>query len=288
MSKETIKGIMSFLSFDNGKKKKETADKIRIINKIRMNNYICGDTYIITGSLIDKSTGKPFIDKNKKEVCVIKKIIVEKNEDIIVDFTFDSPDDKTHCLMAKTIIKNEDTGEEITIYDPKDKDLKVIIQKKRKWLFILILLFLLLLCSFGIYMHGIKSSRKTIPAASGNYSVSENDMNKKQNKNKVENASITFMGYNKASISKDNPNIVLKNPEINKKIDANFVFELKDSETGKLITRTEPITPGKYVYIDLYKVYQSGEHTINLKISPYDHDGQEKNGVTSNIILNVN
>ena len=288
MSKKVENGIMSILSFENGKKRKRTAEKITIINRLEMNNLVLGKTYMISVTLIDKSTGKPFIDKNKKEVSIKQKIIVEQRKDLLLSFTIDPPDKKTHCLIAKTIIQMEDSGEEVINYDPDNKNTIVIIKSKKKIWILLMLLIIVFFCFFGIYVHTIKNNKYFIPSASGSYSVSDKDKEKKQAEKKSDYPTITFAGYNKASISKDSPSIVLKNPEINKGIGADFVFELKDSETGKLITRTELIKPGKYVYVDLYKHYQSGEHTINLKINPYDKEGQEKNGVTSNIILDVN
>ena len=78
--------------------------KTIITDKVDYKNLVIGNTYEVRGVLMDKSTGKALLDKEKKEITATKKFTAEKpNGTVELEFTFDST-----ILKGKSVVVFED------------------------------------------------------------------------------------------------------------------------------------------------------------------------------------
>ena len=78
--------------------------KTIITDKVDYKNLVIGNTYEVRGVLMDKSTGKALLDKEKKEITATKKFTAEKpNGTVELEFTFDST-----LLKGKSVVVFED------------------------------------------------------------------------------------------------------------------------------------------------------------------------------------
>lgn len=65
--------------------------KETIVDKISYNNLIKGKTYKISGTLMDKNSNKPILDKNDKEIISEKEFVAEDESGYVeLEFTYDS------------------------------------------------------------------------------------------------------------------------------------------------------------------------------------------------------
>ena len=97
---------------------------------------------------------------------------------------------------------------------------------------------------------------------------------------------IKFAGYGQYEVSKDQPNIELSNPSTNF---TDFVFEVKDAESKKLIGKTGKVPPGKFVYMNVMDFYKTpGVYNVDINISTYDSEsGAQLNGVNQKMEITV-
>lgn len=97
---------------------------------------------------------------------------------------------------------------------------------------------------------------------------------------------IKFAGYGQYEVSKDQPNIELSNPSTNF---TDFVFEVKDAESKKLIGKTGKVPPGKFVYMNVMDFYKTpGVHNVDINITTYDSEtGAQLNGVNQKMEITV-
>ena len=78
--------------------------KTTITDKVDYKNLVAGNSYEIKGVLMDKTTGKALLDKDKKEITATKKFTAEKPDGTVeLDFTFDSS-----LLTGKSVVVFED------------------------------------------------------------------------------------------------------------------------------------------------------------------------------------
>ena len=78
--------------------------KTTIIDKVDYKNLVAGNSYEIKGVLMDKTTGKALLDKDKKEITATKKFTAEKPDGTVeLVFTFDSS-----LLTGKSVVVFED------------------------------------------------------------------------------------------------------------------------------------------------------------------------------------
>ena len=78
--------------------------KTIITDKVDYKNLVIGNTYEVRGVLMDKSTGKVLLDKEKKEITATKKFTAEKPDGTVeLEFTFDSS-----LLTGKSVVVFED------------------------------------------------------------------------------------------------------------------------------------------------------------------------------------
>ena len=78
--------------------------KTTITDKVDYKNLVIGNTYEIKGVLMDKTTGKALLDKDKKEITATKKFTAEKPDGTVeLAFTFDSS-----LLTGKSVVVFED------------------------------------------------------------------------------------------------------------------------------------------------------------------------------------
>lgn len=108
-------------SFKDGKKEAQSSSKMTVIDTVKYENLVVGKEYIVKGTLMDKESGKAFLD-NGKEVTAEKTFTAEKaNGSIELEFTFDGS-----SLSNKELVVFEDIyyGKELiaTHSDLKDKD----------------------------------------------------------------------------------------------------------------------------------------------------------------------
>ena len=78
--------------------------KTTITDKVDYKNLVAGNSYEIKGVLMDKTTGKALLDKDKKEITATKKFTAEKPDGTVeLAFTFDSS-----LLIGKSVVVFED------------------------------------------------------------------------------------------------------------------------------------------------------------------------------------
>ena len=78
--------------------------KTIITDKVDYKNLVIGNTYEVRGVLMDKSTGKVLLNKEKKEITATKKFTAEKPDGTVeLEFTFDST-----LLKGKSVVVFED------------------------------------------------------------------------------------------------------------------------------------------------------------------------------------
>ena len=97
---------------------------------------------------------------------------------------------------------------------------------------------------------------------------------------------IKFAGYGQYEVSKEQPNIELSNPDVNF---TDFVFTVKDSESKKLIGKTDKVSPGKFVYMNVLDFYKTpGVYNVDINITTYDSEtGAQLNGVNQKMEITV-
>ena len=78
--------------------------KTTITDKVDYKNLVAGNSYEIKGVLMDKTTGKALLDKDKKEITATKKFTAKKPDGTVeLAFTFDSS-----LLTGKSVVVFED------------------------------------------------------------------------------------------------------------------------------------------------------------------------------------
>ncbi|RGZ67685.1 VaFE repeat-containing surface-anchored protein, partial [Lachnospira eligens] len=79
-------------------------EQTTITDKVDYKNLVIGNTYEVRGVLMDKTTGKALLDREKKEITATKKFTAEKPDGTVeLEFTFDSS-----LLTGKSVVVFED------------------------------------------------------------------------------------------------------------------------------------------------------------------------------------
>ncbi len=96
---------------------------------------------------------------------------------------------------------------------------------------------------------------------------------------------LTFSGSNKYTVSPNKKEIEMTNPAVNQ---ANFVFTITDTKTGKVIAKTGKVAPGQYVYINIYDYFkEAGSYDVAIDISAFSFAGAQLNGASAMAVVNV-
>lgn len=121
----------------------------------------------------------------------------------------------------------------------------------------------------------------------GNISImDEQETRPASDKEKEEIPTITFAGYGQYTVTKEYPNVELKNPDINF---VDMVFTLTDKDTGEIIARTDKVPAGKYAYVNVVDFYKEpGVYTILINVATFDAEtGAQMNGINQKLELIV-
>ena len=121
----------------------------------------------------------------------------------------------------------------------------------------------------------------------GNYEVTDGRIKYKPKDAGDDNIGyIKFAGYGQYEVSREQPSIELSNPSTNF---TDFVFTVKDAESKKLIGKTEKVSPGKFVYMNVVDFYKTpGVYDVDINISTYDSEtGVQLNGVNQKMEITV-
>ena len=117
----------------NGKKKVTTKSKLTITDTVSYENLTPGKEYEVTGVLMDKSTGKPFMVKGKEVTSTVKFTPGKANGTVEVEFTFDASNIKksTDLVVFESMYRDnveiavhadlKDKGQTVTIVPPAPK-----------------------------------------------------------------------------------------------------------------------------------------------------------------------
>lgn len=84
---------------------------VAIVDKVSCDNLSKGSEYIINGTLMDKATGKPYVDASGNEVHGSATFTAKSQEqDVFVEFNFDGSNltDSTELVVFETIAATED------------------------------------------------------------------------------------------------------------------------------------------------------------------------------------
>jgi hypothetical protein len=164
-------------------------------------------------------------------------------------------------------------------YVKVDNKENIFVEVKSRLLLIIILIGLFVGILFSCFPYNNDTPIETLPVI-GNFDVSgeqitrptvpESDVNNQQ--------TITFAGYGKYTVTNNYPSVELKNPEGNF---VDMVFSLYDAETNDLIARTDKVSAGNYVYVNVVDYYkQVGTYTILIKTDTFDSEtGEQMNGM---------
>lgn len=148
-------------------------------------------------------------------------------------------------------------------------------------------LLILIICLFIFKACSTDTDKTVNDNPYGNYEVT--DGRKKyetSSETETDAGYIKFAGYGKYEVTKENPSIELSNPSTNF---TDFVFTVKDSETQQLIGKTEKVSPGKFVYMNVIDFYKTpGVYNVDINISTYDSvTGVQLNGVNQKMEITV-
>ena len=128
----------------NGKKEAVAKGDITIKDTVEYKHLVPNTEYVIKGTLMDKSTGKPFMVKGKEITLTVKFVPDKANGKVEVTFTFDGSAIKkdTKLVVFETLYRNgdeltahadiNDDGQTITIKVPKLENPKTGDERNKK------------------------------------------------------------------------------------------------------------------------------------------------------------
>ncbi len=128
----------------NGKKEAVAKGDITIKDTVEYKHLVPNTEYVIKGTLMDKSTGKPFMVKGKEITSTVKFVPDKANGKVEVTFTFDGSAIKkdTKLVVFETLYRNgdeltahadiNDDGQTITIKVPKLENPKTGDERNKK------------------------------------------------------------------------------------------------------------------------------------------------------------
>ena len=117
----------------NGKKEAVAKGKITIKDTVEYKHLVPNTEYVIKGTLMDKSTGKPFMVKGKEVTSTVKFTPDKANGTVEVEFTFDASNIKksTDLVVFESLYRDnvevavhadlKDKGQTVTIVPPTPK-----------------------------------------------------------------------------------------------------------------------------------------------------------------------
>ena len=117
----------------NGKKEVIAKGEITIKDTVEYKHLVPNTEYVIKGTLMDKSTGKPFMVKGKEVTSTVKFTPDEANGTVEVEFTFDASNIKksTDLVVFESLYRDnveiavhadlKDKGQTVTIVPPAPK-----------------------------------------------------------------------------------------------------------------------------------------------------------------------
>mgnify|MGYP000510680834 FL=1 len=117
----------------NGKKEAVAKGKITIKDTVEYKHLVPNTEYVIKGTLMDKSTGKPFMVKGKEVTSTVKFTPDKANGTVEVEFTFDASNIKksTDLVVFESLYRDnveiavhadlKDKGQTVTIVPPAPK-----------------------------------------------------------------------------------------------------------------------------------------------------------------------
>ena len=155
-------------------------------------------------------------------------------------------------------------------------------------LVVVIILLLLRSCGTEQVVNPPVSNEPVIEEPVGNFEVSDKQHEQAEvEPAPVDDRTITFAGYGKYSVSKENPSVEMKNPAVNF---VDMVFTLKDKSSGEIIARTGKVAPGEFVYVNVMDFYkEAGTYDVQVVISTTDSEtGTAMNGMNQEMQIVVN
>ena len=117
----------------NGKKEAVAKGEITIKDTVEYKHLVPNTEYVIKGTLMDKSTGKPFMVKGKEVTSTVKFTPEKANGTVEVEFTFDASNIKksTNLVVFESLYRDnveiavhadlKDKGQTVTIVPPAPK-----------------------------------------------------------------------------------------------------------------------------------------------------------------------
>mgnify|MGYP002769137703 FL=1 len=117
----------------NGKKEVIAKGKITIKDTVEYKHLVPNTEYVIKGTLMDKSTGKPFMVKGKEVTSTVKFTPDKANGTVEVEFTFDASNIKksTDLVVFESLYRDKveiavhadlkDKGQTVTVVPPTPK-----------------------------------------------------------------------------------------------------------------------------------------------------------------------
>ena len=117
----------------NGKKEVIAKGEITIKDTVEYKHLVPNTEYVIKGTLMDKSTGKPFMVKGKEVTSTVKFMPDKANGTVEVEFTFDASNIKksTDLVVFESLYRDKveiavhadlkDKGQTVTVVPPTPK-----------------------------------------------------------------------------------------------------------------------------------------------------------------------
>lgn len=212
------------------------------------------------------------IKKTKKDV-----VVIQSND---LDFTY---------LLDKNYDYNEDNNKYLVGFVLISNNTYVAVFKPISPLWVLIplgLIFLFIGCVFlykdimnnDVEGESIQNQLEIEDAGEWDGNMPQNGQSSGANAETIE-----IPGYADIHLSKNNPNVVLVNPDGNT---VYFVYTIMDGD--KVLHETKAIEPNKAVEINLRDLLELGEHQLVFSISCYDINTQEGcNGANQQVKVTV-
>lgn len=169
-----------------------------------------------------------------------------------------------------------------------DNTVNDYIEVKSRFFIIPLILIIAILVVLIVFLAGNKDTIVIENDTTGEYEIAESQKEKvEEDENVVKNEdTITFSGFGKYTVTEKNPNIEVKNSAKNI---VDFMFTLKDKETGEIIAKTKKVRPGEYLYVNVVNYYKTpGVYKVVIETSTFDIEtGQQMNGMTQEMEVTV-
>lgn len=119
------------LDRETGSRKAEADGQVTVQDEVTYRNLIPGHSYTVTGTLMDKETGKPILEGQEAVTNTVEFVPETPDGTVTVEFTFNGKDLAGHSVVAFEKVFSE--GKEVFAHeDPDDKEQTIEFPKRNR------------------------------------------------------------------------------------------------------------------------------------------------------------